>query len=146
MKCFLNNIQSLRQYNEGKLITQEKFSIEDQTNLAIQEKINEWEKEKEIEREKLDKEIKDKRKKMDEEFEDKKYKFTEEIEDQRKKLKTEKCAFEEEKKIMTKFQEEQSEWIELNVGGMTFQTSRSTLTKRNSFFSSMLSGRYKIER
>uniref|UniRef100_A0A6B2LU85 BTB domain-containing protein n=1 Tax=Arcella intermedia TaxID=1963864 RepID=A0A6B2LU85_9EUKA len=47
---------------------------------------------------------------------------------------------------MAKFHEEQLSWIKLDVGGQFFKTSKSTLTKEESFFSKLLSGIYKIEK
>ena len=74
----------------------------------------------------------------------------EELQEARKALAVERQQmiedFETEKKKMVQFQEQQSGLVKLNIGGKLYQTSRSTLTKYKSFFFSLFSGRFQIEK
>jgi len=107
-----------------------------------------------IEKQKVDlaKSIEDSNIQAAKSIEDSKLQAAKFIEDSKLQIKKEyevlaacKEAFEKEKADMSKIYKIQEEWVKLNIGGLTYETSVSTLTKFSSIFSAMLSGRYNIK-
>jgi len=67
------------------------------------------------------------------------------IEQERNNLENEKRIWEEEKEIIDKVSSKLKNIIKLDIGGVRFKTSKSTLTNFDSYFKSMFSGRHAIE-
>jgi len=145
----------MQKYKQGKLICEQAFSEEAQASQLVKQKMESWEKtrldqEKQCD-EQCDVQLKERKqtfkrelKQTKKEAEDK-IRNQENIEQQYALLEKSKQEFEEEKKAMTKYQVDQSSWVKLNIGGIRFETSLSTLSMCK-YFKAMFSGRYDLKK
>jgi len=145
-------VKEMRQYDNGNLIASRLYSIEEQANHLLQEKIKIWEDTKIKEAKQIEAEIQQRKNTVEEEIaqkmkeeEAKALKRQEEIERERQKLEQMRIQFEEEKKKMEILEKAQEGWVKLNIGGTSLETSVSTLSKCD-YFNSMFSGRYSVKK
>jgi len=141
----------MQRYKKGQLVSEQVYSEEAQASEVVKQKLEEWEKTKLYQMKQLETEMQQRKNHLETEFLQRRKEVECEIKEKWEKLKEEYNAFEQlkhqfemEKNTMTKFKNVQQGQVKLNVGGRYFETSVYTLTKYQSTFQSMFSGRYEI--